>query len=529
MTASPSAQTWRHKWAGLVFLWWALLGPSLVLLVEVESAFVLIDGLRPSALPEDLHGGRALVAGTVLLVVVGAQIALALLHGVQAAHQELTEQRAVLEEKVLIKLTHPLAYGPWETMPDAPTPLSDLLIKLTHPPAYGPWETMPAPQSDAPTPLSGLLVVPSLRALRSHLKKLTSESPNKSDDPTGRRTLRWHLRKLASDSSARRKNESGDATGRYQVALLRRIVHRFGLEPSWAVRTLDSLGVPAARAIARDTKALDARWAGRITAFLFAALAFGLAFVIDETIPQLVFAAGLVVVLFFQFHAARAAGRALLRHEFRYYLHIEPVLELHRFDLYRALAVRSPRYSHEEQMGPLAAWRLGSDDISFDTAAAPDVSGMQDQVAGVAQQLQGDVSGVRDQVASLAQLLRGPELVPYDGFVSWHTRSDGVDLAFARTPILSDGYARIQVTGSGEGPLAPFDITADSSDVALVQVRATVAAPIDGATARTTFDFRSAENAISVPELWFEISQHGRFLQLLRIRITASPQPPAID
>jgi hypothetical protein len=313
----------------------------------------------------------------------------------------------------------------------------------------------------------------------------------------------------------RRSAESYGSSSQKQVLMIWRTVRRFGLEPSWALLVLDSLRVPAARALIAEAKTLDARWVGRTIAWVLAALAFGLVAIVEGRTPRLIYIGGVAVVLLLHLLAARNAGRAVFRHEAGYYPRVERLLELHRFDLYQALAVKAPRSSDEEQKGPLAAWRLGEGALRYEVLT--DTS---------------DARGVRDEVANLTELLRGPELVSYDGYVSWQTRLDSVELAFARTPLLDDGYARLQVSGSAAEAVAPFDITANSSTVALANVRTTLGAPVDGSTARTTFNFRredaagdAKENEDETAELWFEISQRGRFIQLLRVRV-ALTQPP---
>jgi hypothetical protein len=300
---------------------------------------------------------------------------------------------------------------------------------------------------------------------------------------------------------------SGEESASHEA---RRVIGRFGLEPTWAFRQLDeNLRVPAARQLARRLQLADAQWAGRMTAFILStAFLLGACVYFSIQLPSGGVAAAVTLLLLLlvfaasQFVATRAAGLAVYQLNARqFYTQIGDLLELYRFELYRALAVPFPRDSNQERKSGISAWRLGSGSVTFDGGDAPDDNG-----------------DVRQQVAALTELFRGSELVPYDGYVSWQVSKDKVELAFSRMPVLGDGHAHLQVAGSRDAPDAPFEITADSAAVTLVKVRDSVRAPVDGSTARTTFDFqRRSDTGAETPELWFEISQLGRFVQLLRV------------
>ena len=198
-------------------------------------------------------------------------------------------------------------------------------------------------------------------------------------------------------------------------------------------------------------------------------------------------------------------------HEEQYYSQLERLLELHRFELYKALALEAPRDARDERDGQLGEWRQGRGDIQY---ALPESSGDSD---------------VREQVQGLTDLLQGPELIGYEGFVSWELHKDQVQLVFAKAPVDgADGSTSLQVGGSGRGSRAPFDIAANSEDVTLTQPRTAVQVPVDGRATRVSFDMalRNSAGKRGVPVVWFEIRQRGRFIQLLRVPVGPDPQTP---
>jgi hypothetical protein len=465
---------WRSTWSWRSSLTWALIGPTFILLIEVESALALLDGL--GLLPGQLRGWQALAAGAVLALVLAAQLSTTLWRRATAVRSELFVRRRRLEEEesAAARARAKSAYKPRKASVSTPTG------------ADGADSVSAAPDS---------LKAPSVFILTRSLRKLSVEMSRKSAG--------------------------------FEAA--KRILERFGLEPSWALQQLDeNLAVPAARRITRVAQLAAARWAGYMTAFIFALVALfstygwlGYALSSSADKPpsyahELIWTGSVLEVLLSllaigQYFAIETAGGAARAGEEHFYPEVENLLEFNRFDLYRALDVPSPRDSSEEEKGVISAWRLGSGRISFEQVQP------------------GGESDVQQQVDGLAELLRGPELVSYDGFISWEARDEQVELAFARTPVLNDGYARLQVSGSRTASHAPFDITADSDAVDLVKVRATVNAPVDEGAARMTFDFqRHVEAGLEPPELWFEISQRGRFIQLLRVkapRPSSQPKP----
>ena len=460
---------WQPTWSRRTSLTWALVGPTLVLLIEIESALALLDGL--GTLPGQLRGWQALIAGALLVMVLAAQLSTALWRRLGAVRRELSEHRQELEERESAEILKP------------------------------------APSADA---------------AQANMEQDKSDGASAPNPRRVRRVLRptQSLAKLAKEMT----RESAD----FKDA--RHILERFGLEPSWAFQQFDdNLGVPAAHRLTYKAQLVAARWAGHVTALAFAMVAFvssyawALATGVSSSpypsrvgiaaanngremlLSALVLVTLLLLLLGGQYLATGSAGQAVILNEGQFYTQVENLLELHRFELYRALAVSSPRDSTEEKKGQISAWRLGSGGVSFDQGEASDNGDVQQQVAG------------------LAELLRGPELITYDGFVSWEARDEQIELAFAHTPILDGGYARLEVNGSRTASHALFDITADSDGVALVKVRASVNAPVGEGAGRITFDFRRPPDAgQEPPELWFEISQRGRFIQLLRVK---APRP----
>ena len=216
----------------------------------------------------------------------------------------------------------------------------------------------------------------------------------------------------------------------------RRIVRRFGLEPTWGFKVLDTMGIPAAQRLTRQTTLADARDSGLAVALLigtagFVAIEVGL--VLGRESPTVNGAIwGIVAILCLlltgRLQAVYNYQRVFLVNEQRYYSELEQLLELHRFDLYRFLALQAPRDAEEERGLSLAEWRQGAGGPAYATAA-------------------GDANTVGDQVAALTDLMRGPELVAYQGFVSWQFLERAVELTFAGHPTSANGSARVEVEG----------------------------------------------------------------------------------
>jgi hypothetical protein len=449
---------WKQFWNLRVPLGWALLGPAFVLLVEVESVLAVLDGLafhfRP---PGQLRGWQTLIGGAVLVIVLAAQLSTALWRRLGSARSQVSQRRRAMEAKVY----------------------ADTYLKPTGGKVTSKQDASPGPIPDS-GPVFGFALWPPA--------PLTAVFGDDSEDGND---FKW----------------------------ARRILERFGLEPSWAYQQLDeNLAVPAARRLTQRARLTEARWAGHATALTFALIAIPVTVVWlvvstqtaasakGETAVAPAVVLGLLLVLSLgQYFATGIAGRTVIRHEGQFYPQVEALLELHRFELYRALAVPSPRDSIEERKGRISAWRLGEGLVIFE------------------QEDTGGGGDVRQQVAGLTEMLLGPELTEYNGFVSWNVGEDRVELAFGHTPVLGGGHARLQVNGSPGGSYAPFDITADSEGVSLVDVRKAVQVPVGEGEARTVFDFQRLSDAgPQPPELWFEISQHGRFIQLLRVK---APRP----
>jgi hypothetical protein len=171
-----------------------------------------------------------------------------------------------------------------------------------------------------------------------------------------------------------------------------------------------------------------------------------------------------------------------------------------------------PVDASDEQQLSVAAWRRSHGNVRY---AFPVASAEQGEARADAQEL--------------ADLLRGPQLVGYEGFLSWEvasgrTEGDGqVLLTFAGTPVT--GAVRnspIHVEGASTEADAPFNITANSQDVVLSLVKTTVQAPVDGRAVTAAFAFtkpQDSESSTVEAVIWLEIRQRGRFIQLLRIDV----------
>lgn len=285
-----------------------------------------------------------------------------------------------------------------------------------------------------------------------------------------------------------------------------RIASRFGFEPTWAYQVLDESGIPAARRLTRQAELVDARAAGQFTALVIALLAAsGLPLAVDfSSHGAWIALAAILLLLLARLAAYVRTGREFFDNEGRYYQRLERMLELHRFELYRALAVKAPQNADEEKLLSLNMWRQGRGGIRYD------LPGPQHD------------SEVSYQVQELTELLQGPELVAYEGFVSWLVRDSRVQLVFSRLPMPEATSAHIEVQGSNAEMHAPFEITANSAELKLLQLRCAIQAPVDGRPARATFGFVplpvAEENRPAV--IWFEIRQQGRFIQLLRVQVT---------
>jgi hypothetical protein len=429
LPADQGTWAWRARFV------WALLGSSVVLLIQIEAVLIIADALGALGLRVDSARRTAAIAFAVLLLVTAAQVATALWRRSRDARKERLDRRLRLETALLSELRS--------------TVLSSA-------------EASPQMTAAAPAQVSAPARMP--------------EEPD-----------------------------------------LVKIITRFGLEPTWAYQTLDELGVPAARALSQQTQLLDARRSGDT-----AALAVGLASFVGAVVVFGTSAAHWLGAVVLAVIGLLAAGRYLAsyrsandarEHETQYYPQLERLLELNRFELYKALAIEAPRDASEEKDGSLGEWRQGRGDAQYTLPEAPSDSGLQDQVQG------------------LTDLFRGPELVGYEGNVSWEIRNDQVQLTFAKTPVTgAAGNTSLEVEGSGTGSYAPFDITANSEDVVLTQVRQAVQAPVDGRPARVSFGLTPRPDAgkrRGAPVVWFEIRQRGRFIQLLRVQVGVELAPPA--
>ena len=457
----------RGTWAWRAKLAWALLGPSIVLLIQVEAVLVIADSFGGLGLRVDATRWTASVAFAALLLVTAAQFATGLWKRTRDARKELLGNRLDTETKLLSELRSDKATEPSSS---APSPGLTISSQAELQPSVGPSDTKTRPKGEETSPLDVL--------------------PDRC------------IRRLAFGDDSQ----------------FRKIIIRFGLEPTWAYQTLDELGAPAARALSHQTQLLDARASGDTTALAVALASFvGAAVVIVPSAShRWVTVVAIAVILLLaqaRWTASMRSSTGIRRREEQYYPQLERLLELHRFELYKALAIEAPRDARDERGGELGEWRQGRGDMQY---ALPESFGDSD---------------VREQVQGLTDLLQGPELIGYEGFVSWELHKDQVQLVFAKAPVDgADGSTSLQVGGSGRGSRAPFDITANSEDVTLTQPRTAVQVPVDGRVTRVSFDtaLRKGAGKRRVPVVWFEIRQRGRFIQLLRVPVGPDPQTPTI-
>lgn len=431
---------------------WALLGPSIILLTQAVAALVVADGFGLVNLSAYGHRTALLVAICVLVLVTAAELSVGFWTRARRSRAELMKERRRLDAGVFAERTASSEHS--------------------------------SPTWDSPRRGNTFLVTPArlLRALTHDLK----------EEPSQRAHARW-------------------------------VNARFGLEVTWAYEMLTELGVPAARQISRRLTLADVRAAGALTAFLlgvttaiavvlsgisYAVVWFASAFNRLNNWERFLLPASCISALvFLTFNireglarASKAYGRGYLRGEREFYSDVQRLLELHRFDLYRSLALQAPRDAREEREMPVADWRRG--------AGGPAYVHDDPQEGNATERQDG-----------FTAFLRGPDLVPYQGFVSWEFQNDAVMMAFAASPLLADGLARVEVEGSATDRYAPFELTANSQDVALVEVRAAVRAPVDGNPAHVSFSFtRLNGTAADMPVIWIEVRQRGRFIRLLRVQ-----------
>jgi hypothetical protein len=463
-SADQGTWSWRAKLA------WALLGPSIVVLIQVEAVFIIADALGALDLRVDASRRTAAIAFAALVLVTAAQLSTGLWRRCRDARKDLLDRRLAAEMKLLAGL-HPAQPG---------TRGGPQLVPFT-----------PSPAVAGPDP---------------------AESAQVPSKPGPIKVMRGSLRVLTPDVRIRSYRDLPDWR-------FRGIVERFGLEPTWAYQTLDELGVPAARALSQRTQLLDARTSGDTTALAVALASFAAAAVVilpTASKARWIDAVAIVLVIYLlavaRLLVSRRLRREFLGQEEQYYPQLERLLELNRFELYKALAIEAPRDAREEKDGQLGEWRQGRGDVQYVQPEAP-----------------GD-GDVREQVQGLTDLLKGPELVRYEGYVSWELRDEQVRLTFATAPVAgATGDAGLQVEGSDSESHAPFDISASSEDVVLTPVRAAVQAPVDGRAKWADFNLapRPGSRTRRAPVIWFEIRQRGRFIQLLRVSALPNGEPAA--
>ena len=298
--------------------------------------------------------------------------------------------------------------------------------------------------------------------------------------------------KLASKlhpSSASSADASDLEMSRPDQSLIRGIIARFGLEPTWAYQVLSELGLPDAVRITRQARLADARTAGMTTVAPLGGLLV-VAFVLLLFLPQaqgalaakVLFA---VVAAILPLSVLAWSVPTVTRGEEQFYPLVERLLELRRFDLYRALSLQVPVDTSDEQRLSVIAWRRQQGNVRYVNPVEPAEEGE-----------------ARVGAQELADLLRGPQLIGYEGFVSWEVvggraGDDGqVLLTFAGTPTTGAVQSSpLHVEGTSTETDAPFHITANSQDVVLSLVRTTVQAPVDGRPATVGFAFTRPQDA----------------------------------
>ena len=474
---SPSSLSSGLAWRAT--LGWALIGRSVIFLVQVEAILVVADAFDVFRLRPDVSRWPILVAVALFFLIAAVQLAAWGWQRSRAAWEQRLDIFLELETGQLNRIrarsaskeTSSLGKGP-EKEPEAATPAA------AEPMPVSPEAATPA--AAEPTPVSPEAATPA------------------AAEPT-----------LVSPEAAE---------------LAGRIVARFAMEPTWAYQLLAASGVPAATSITRSLQLRDARIVGRAAsaaAGLVLIAAAGLAVLLGsgrEAPPAarwVVLGVLAAMFLWCYVQTSLVSGKLFrpglpgtLDDGNEYYAKVEQLLELHRFDLYRALGLRMPRSAREERKMSAGGWRSG-DDASY---APP----------GAVETAEADA-----RIQELADLLRGRQLVAYDGYISWQVDNNRVQLTFSGLPVSgAAGSARIQVEGDSNESHAPFDLSADSQDVLLSQVQESVRAPVKQGMAHATFNFsrRPTKQQPTEPVIWFEIRQLGRFIQLLRVPLAAGQE-----
>jgi hypothetical protein len=454
---------------------WALLGPSIVVVVQVEALFAIGDAFGAFPLRSGASPWAVGAAVAVFLLVCSAQVAAWALQSASAARERLDDSRLNAENWLAEKLSPPARTGsPSAGAEDAGGESADASVSDRRSERY-------------------------VAELSESLLRERRVPPAAGGSTAERPPLSTRVRSLLAG----------------EVPAAAQAVERFGLEPTWAYQVLNDLGLAEAVRIRRQYHLLDARYAGAITAVVTGALsAAGLlaALAASDYAHGGYRIAGVVVVVasvlpftlsylrFFRSLLGRSTD------EGQFYLRVARLLEAQRFELYRALSLPLPANAREEQQMTVARWRLQRGNVGYairPPAAAQDDAGIQAQ--------------------DLADLLRGPQLVPYEGFLSWEVSAARVQLTFAGTAVTgATESSPIHVEGVGTDTHAPFTVTANSRDVSLAQVRAAVEAPVDGRPVSVLFTFTGQPGRSGDAVIWLEIRQRGRFIQLLRVEVPAS-------
>lgn len=292
----------------------------------------------------------------------------------------------------------------------------------------------------------------------------------------------------------------------------RSIVARFGLDPIWAAQQLEEFIAPRAmRQLLETQRIRAAQCAGLAVAAIIGCLEAAYLFF---TIRLLV--AGYLT-------AAAAMASALLTfsrlQELRfswprfYFSAVERLLERYRFEVYKALRLKLPSSTRDEQRltTELSRWQAGRPtELNF--VLEPD-NPTHDDLAR--------------SIDSLSTAIQGPELIAYRGFLSWQFNmvSDlhaadttgatySIKLIFASVPVAADGSVEISVQGIDK-PYAPFEIAADADQGILTRLQTSLDVPTDGRPTYVTMEL-SEIDPLSKPEIWIELSQNGRFVKVVR-------------
>ena len=212
MLPSAEAIPARGPWLWRMTLAWTLLGPSVVLLVQLETLLVLADAFDAFPLRAGVSRWAVSVAVAALLLVCAAQIA-SFLWGLACARRgRLLDRRLAFESRLAVTVVN----SSGSTDPGRPSEewIAHEVILAEADKGGGSPQSIPDR-----TPVAS--------RVRAEARRLEQDAPE-----------------------------------------VRRLLDRFGMEPTWAYQVLSDLGQPDATDITRRVKLGDARLVGLRTALL---------------------------------------------------------------------------------------------------------------------------------------------------------------------------------------------------------------------------------------------------------------------